>query len=105
MFKIVLVPVPGRVLRVLLLRLEPDERLWAKFGRDGSLVRLSRRSSSLSLELSTSQTEDRVSSFFRAAAGGGVTSAMEPSEPSCESAWADRLASSSEDQLDETVDK
>jgi hypothetical protein len=39
MLKIVLEPVPGRWrLRVLLLRFEPEERLWEKIGRVGSLV-------------------------------------------------------------------
>jgi hypothetical protein len=69
----------------------------------GSLVRLSRRSSSLSLGESTSQTEDLVVSVFRAAGGGGVGSAMSRSESV--SASPARLVNSSADQMDETVDR
>jgi hypothetical protein len=102
----VLEPVPGRWrLRVLLLRFEPEERLWEKSGRVGSLVRLSRRSSSLSLEGSTSQTEDLVVSFARAAGGGGVGSAMSRSESVSGAGSAARLVDSSADQMEETVDR
>lgn len=113
MLKIVLAPVPGRLLRVLLLRvlllrldlLEPDDRLAAIIGRDGSMVRLSRRSSSLSLELSTNQTVDLIGSSLRAAAGGGVTATNELSEPDCGSALEARLVCSSEDHSEDTVDR
>jgi hypothetical protein len=104
MLRIVLDPVPGRCeLRLLLLRFEPEERLCEKIGRTGRFVRLSRRSSSLSLEDSTSQTEERVFSLFSATGGGGDSSAISGSE--AVSAWAERLVSSSADQIDETVDR
>lgn len=99
-------PVPGRWrLRVLSLRFEPEERLWLweKTGRFGSLVRLSRRSSSLSLEGSTSQTEDLVVSVARAAGGGGVGAAISRSESV--SASPASLVDSSADQMDETVER
>lgn len=97
-------PVPGRWrLRVLLLRFEPEERLWEKIGRVGSLVRLSRRSSSLSFDGSTSQTEDLVVSVARAACGGGVGSAISRSESV--SGSPARLVNSSADQMEETVDR
>lgn len=104
MLRIVLDPVPGRWrLRVLLLRFEPEERLWEKIVRVGRLVRLSRRSSSLSLEGSTSQTEDLVVSVARAAGGGGVGSAISRSESV--SGSPARLVTSSADQMEETVDR
>lgn len=94
---------------MLLLRFEPEERLWEKIGRVGSLVRLSRRSSSLSLEGSTSQTEDLVVSVARAAGGGGVGSVMSRSESVSGSGFgsgsAARLVDSSADQMEETVDR
>ena len=107
MLRIVLDPVPGRWrLRVLSLRFEPEERLWGweKTGRLGSLVRLSRRSSSLSLlEGSTSQTEDLVVSVARAAGGGGVGAAISRSESVSPSPAS--LVDSSADQIDETVER
>lgn len=97
-------PVPGRWrLRVLLLRFEPEERLWEKIGRVGSLVRLSRRSSSLSFDGLTSQTEDLVFSVAKAACGGGVGSAISRSESV--SGSPARLVDSSADQMDETVER
>lgn len=97
-------PVPGRWrLRVLLLLFEPEERLWEKTGRVGRLVRPSRRSSSLSFEWSTSQTEDLVVSVARAAGGGGVGSAISRSESV--SGSPARLVNSSADQMEETVDR
>jgi hypothetical protein len=104
MLRMVLVPVPGRFeLRLLLLRFEPEDRLWEKIGRTGRFVRLSRRSSSLSFEDSTSHTEERIFSLFSAAGGGGDGSAISGSEGI--SACAERLVSSSADQIEETVDR
>ena len=97
-----LLPVPGRImlrkllLRMLLLRFEPDDTL--RPDRMGRLVKLSRRSSSWGSL--TSQTDERVLDFR--AAGSGAAGSDVPLSLLSWDAWS---SSSSEDQLEDTVDR
>lgn len=101
MWKTWLEAVPGRlVLRKLLLRFDPDDKLFGKPVRTGRLVKLSRRSSSCGS--CTSQTDEEV--FFRFSAAGGRPGsdnwALETS-----SSGDDTPESSSSDQTDGTLDR
>jgi hypothetical protein len=106
MWKTVLELVPGRMtLRMLLLRLDPDERLCGKPLRVGRLDKLSKRSSSW--EFLTSQTVDWDDLGLRAATGGraGSESSMATSSSSTSSAVGIGLATSSSDHTEDTLDK
>lgn len=104
MCQTVLEPVPGRLrLRMLLLRLEPEERLPGKPGRGGRLVRLSCRSSS-SLSV-TSQSLELLLVWVVKAAEGTVGSDISRAGVDSFSPAAARLARSSSDQTDDTRER
>lgn len=96
--------VPGRLrLRVLLLRLEPEERLPGNPGRGGRLVRLSCRSpSSLSV---TIHTLELLLVWVVRAAEGTAGEGISRSGVDEVSTAAARLARSSSDQLDDTRER
>lgn len=84
------------MLRMLLLRFEPDDRLFDTSLRVGRLAKLSRRSSSL--DSRTSHTEEVV--LFRLSrAGSGAAGSV----ASC--CMEDTPGTSSSDQTDETLDR